>query len=168
MQGFSFHHKRRCLYAPGMSEEGKEKINSRVQRSPLLELTAQKFELKWVSARFTGTFSPRTVIVLCIYISKNNNHKGGIIPLTKHTSPVLSCIKSIEIQVVLSLVSLVCLSSSILLLQQNCFFSISDDFPKSRPHGKLQTHFENLALYQLILPIRTSMAASREESSCWC
>lgn len=70
MQGFSSHHKRRCLYALGMSEEGKEKINSRVQRSPLLELTAQKFELKWVSARFTGAFSPGTVIVLYIYISK--------------------------------------------------------------------------------------------------
>lgn len=56
----------------GIPEEGKDTINSREGRCPLLELTAQKFELKWVSARFTGRgISPRKVIVLDVYLQKS-------------------------------------------------------------------------------------------------
>ena len=59
-----------------ISELGKETVNSRVQRCPLLELAAQKFELKWVSARFTGRgISPRTVIALDKYLQRTTASK---------------------------------------------------------------------------------------------
>lgn len=73
------------------------------------------------------------------YISpkKNNNPAGGIIPLTAHSIPVFYQVNSIELQVALSLVSLVCLYSIILLVKQDCFFSAQQLFFQEQTSGCL-------------------------------